>query len=339
MKQKVKWSLEKLQKEALKYGSRIEFKKKSPEFYEAASERGLLTSIVSHMSDSNIRLSEPRKYSLESIQTEALKYKSRWEFQKRSLGHYRAAHSRKILDQVCSHMPKHVSMAGKNNPIFKWSDKKLKEEALKYSSVGEFVRESRSAYFTASARGLLDQVCSHMTRAIRKDWTLKELQQEALKYKTRAEFRKANQSAYCTAGKRKWLEEICQHMKRSCGTSEPEQELFNLIKSIFPKTQKLRDTRVKIENKPHIKGLDLDIFVPELRKAIEFDGTYHHSFGGLKRARPWWPDEDIKNYHVLKDGYFSEKGIQVLHINEADWKKDKNMCINKCLEFLGVKNG
>lgn len=281
-----------------------------------------------------MRNSKPRKYTLEIIQAEALKYETRGDFQTFSRGAYVAAHKKDLLDQVCSHMGGRAS--GEKNRNFKWTNEKLKEEALKYKSVKDFVDNSKSAYMTARSRGLLDEICSHMSRLIGKDWTLESLEQEALKYKTRGEFAAKGKGAYLAARRKKLLNKICSHMGKPCGTSKPEQDLFDIIKSIFPKTQKFRDSKVRIDGKPHIQGFDLDIYIPELRKAIEFDGTYHHSFEGLKRARPWWPDEDIGNYHLLKDEHFNKKNIQVLHIQEENWKSNKQDCINQALKFLGV---
>ena len=45
-----------------------------------------------------------------------------------------------------------------------WSDEMLKEEALKYNTRTTFNKNSKSAYQTAYSRGILDEVCSHMTK-------------------------------------------------------------------------------------------------------------------------------------------------------------------------------
>ena len=47
-----------------------------------------------------------------------------------------------------------------------------------------------------------------------------------------------------------------------------------------------------------------------------------------------WSDEDIRNYHEIKDSWFASNGIQILHIKEEDWIQDKEACIKKCLDFL-----
>jgi len=72
-------------------------------------------------------------------------------------------------------------------------------------------------------------------------------------------------------------------MKRSSGTSVAEKELVSVVKSVWKTGCKLKDRRVKIEGKPYIKGFDIDIFVPELMRGIEFDGTYYHSFEFMRK--------------------------------------------------------
>lgn len=126
---------------------------------------------------------------------------------------------------------------------------------------------------------------------------------------------------------------MSKHMKRTGGTSILETNLFSKIKEMYPEAKKYKK-KISIPNKPHIQGFELDIFIPELNKGIEFDGKYWHSENGLKRSRKHWPQEDIDNYHQIKDSYFLSKGIKILHIKEKDWIKDKETCLNKCFEFL-----
>ena len=170
---------------------------------------------------------------------------------------------------------------------------------------------------------------------LRKSWNLESIRCEALKYKTRGDFER-NSTAYSAASKRGIIDKVCSHMTKAGGASVAEIDLMKIIKKVYLKATKLRDLKVKIPDKPYIKGFDLDIYIPELRKAIEFDGSYWHSVSGLKRSRSSWPIEDLKNYHQLKDNHFKRKGIEVLHIKEVDWKKDKNKEIRKCLDFLDI---
>ena len=268
------------------------------------------------------------KWNFESLQIEALKYRTRGEFQKIGSAPYQAAKKANILDQVCSHM---------ENAYIYWSNEKLANEAGKHQTRGAFKKSTPSGYYTARKRKILNQICNHMEDPKTEAYTNEELQDESNKYFKRTEFQNKSKGAYLAAYRRGVLERICSHMDLSINISTLEKCLFDTIKAIYPTTKRLKDTRVAIKEKSHIKGFDLDILVPELNKAIEFDGKYWHSFEGLKRSRKHWPEEDIRNYHELKDCWFVSKGIKILHIKEEDWLKNKQDCIEKCLQFLGVK--
>ena len=120
------------------------------------------------------------------------------------------------------------------------------------------------------------------------------------------------------------------------GVSKAEIELSDIIRSLYSGTTKKRDRGVTISGKPYIQGFEIDIFVPELNRGIEYDGKYYHSYERM-RADPdkaLWSDDDIRSYHKLKDDWFETKGIQILHIKEEEWNLDKEACIKRCLAFL-----
>lgn len=278
------------------------------------------------------------------IKTEALKYKTRSDFQKKSRGAYKAAYRLNILEEVCGHMPKRVDISGINSVNFKWSFEKLKEEALKYSTRVEFQNKNASAYIIALKRKILDKICTHMPVYTRKGeqnprfvWTDEMLQKEALKYETKQEFRENSYAAYLACKRRKILNQLCSHMSMRV-YSYQEELLLIKIKEFFPSAHKLKLMNITIERRPYIKGFEIDIFVPELQLGIEFDGTYWHSFNGLKNTHRKWPINAIKNYHSIKDKFFKTKGIDILHIKEDNWIVDKEKCIEQCFLFLRGQN-
>lgn len=324
------WLTEDLELEAIKYDTRGQFMKKSLGAYKAAIRRDILDEICSHMVHVN------KTWSLEDLRKEALKYTSKIEFKKNSNSAYQTAYRRGILDIICSH----IIIFNK-----KWTYNDLLAEALKYKTRGEFQKESSSAYATSVQRGILNKICSHMPKHVDQSgennsrfyWTIEKLQEEALKYDYRPEFKKCSSAAYACAERRKLLNTICVHMHHGYDSSMAERELAGIINAVQQKSTKLRDRKVKIKGKPHIKGFDIDIYIPELMKGIEFDGKWYHSIEGLRLNRKHWPIEDIRNYHHLKDNWFKSQGIKILHIKEKDWIKNRQKCINKCLKFLGVK--
>ena len=94
-----------------------------------------------------------RKWTKEKIHIEALKYKSRKEFQVGNNKAYSAAQRKKIISEVCSHM---------EIKLMKWTKKLLQKEASKYKRRYHFQNEKPAAYSAARRRGLVDEICSHM---------------------------------------------------------------------------------------------------------------------------------------------------------------------------------
>lgn len=324
-----RWTLDALQEEALRFSNRTDFVKNS-KAGKAAAKRRILDQICGHM-----LLLVKKPYTIEELCLVAKKYETRTDFMKNALGAYDAAHRLGILDQICEHM---------NILMHIWSYEELRLEALKYNTRNEFLKNDPNAYQIIHKRGLSDDLLSHMPKSVligcvphNKKWTHEKLSEEALRYTTRTEFFNKSQSAYSIAALNGLLDEICGHMKRSGNISLPQSALFDTIKSIYPNAKTLRRRNIKMVDKPHIKGFDIDIYIPELMKGIEFDGRYWHSELGLKRSRKHWPEEDILNYHRIKDEYFKIHGIEVLHINEKDWIDNAQKCIDECLAFLGNK--
>jgi len=77
-----------------------------------------------------------------------------------------------------------------------------------------------------------------------------------------------------------------------------EKELYEYIKSIYNGEiiQSWRD------------GLEIDVYLPNLKLGFEFNGLYWHS--------DKWRD---KNYHLDKTKYFNEREIRIIHIWEDSW--------------------
>ena len=94
-----------------------------------------------------------------------------------------------------------------------------------------------------------------------------------------------------------------------------EITLLNFIKDKY-------DGDIIINSKDIINPYELDIYLPELNLAFEFNGLYWHS----ELYKP-------NNYHKLKTNLCNKKGIQLIHVWEDDWiyKKDiiKSLIINK----------
>ena len=93
-----------------------------------------------------------------------------------------------------------------------------------------------------------------------------------------------------------------------------EKELFEFIKSIYTGEiiQSYRD------------GLEVDIYLPELKIGFEFNGLYWHS--------EIYKD---KHYHLDKTNSFKERGIRIIHIWEDDWTFKKDIIKSQIINAIG----
>ena len=84
--------------------------------------------------------------------------------------------------------------------------------------------------------------------------------------------------------------------------SKVEEELYQFVASIYKGNIIRNDRKV-------IKPKELDIYIPDLELAIEFDGLIFHSNYYKKK----------KNYHINKTLACLEKGIRLIHVFEDEW--------------------
>lgn len=106
----------------------------------------------------------------------------------------------------------------------------------------------------------------------------------------------------------------CMHT----GTSDQEKELFDFVNNIIKSVS---------NSKKIIYPLELDIFIPSMNKAIEYNGTYWHYDRTNPRCKP-------KGYHSMKSKLCKEKGIKLLHIREDLWVNKKEKIKEVIIKFL-----
>ena len=100
-KQNGYWTKERCKNEALKYKYRSEFYKNQSAAYLKSLHNGWLDEICLHM----IEIRKPHNYwTKERCKEEALKYKYKSEFQKKSATAYILCRRNNWLDEFCSHM-------------------------------------------------------------------------------------------------------------------------------------------------------------------------------------------------------------------------------------------
>jgi hypothetical protein len=110
----------------------------------------------------------------------------------------------------------------------------------------------------------------------------------------------------------------CPKCPRSISVAE--SELLNYIKTLSP------EERVESNTKKAVKGIELDIYLPDRNLAFEYNGLYWHS-------------EEIqkdKNYHLNKWRACKEEGITLIQIWEDDYALKKEIVLEMVAQKIGI---
>lgn len=92
---------------------------------------------------------------------------------------------------------------------------------------------------------------------------------------------------------------------------QTQTEIYEYIRTIY-------NGIIEINNRKEIYPYELDIYIPEKKLAIEFDGLLYHSYG--KSEYPIYNDTQENNkIHLNKTELCDKQGIQLLHIFENEW--------------------
>lgn len=119
----------------------------------------------------------------------------------------------------------------------------------------------------------------------------------------------------------KYINDINKYSKENHNigaVSKEENELCEFIKTITNYDVK---RNIRIQHKDH--KIELDIYIPDLHMAFEFNGMYWHSI-----------KYKCKEYHRNKTKICYEKGIQLIHIYEYDWINNKDVIKQRIIKLL-----
>ncbi|WP_367971659.1 GIY-YIG nuclease family protein [Vibrio scophthalmi] len=227
--------------------------------YGAAQKNGWLPRMYAHIEE----VRKPKGFwTEERVRQEALKYKSRMEFEKNCSSAYGYALRHKLMDDICSHM-EHIGNRAKRciyaifsverneayvGLTFSFQKRMLEHKNGYGHSTKELVTypdtkyEKLTKYIDASLAAQLESeyVQKYRDKGFKllnnesalgalggkEPWTFKRVKHEARKYTSRIDFKNAPNSAYRIACEKGWLEEATSHMsEKVCWTYEHvEQE-------------------------------------------------------------------------------------------------------------------
>ena len=109
----------------------------------------------------------------------------------------------------------------------------------------------------------------------------------------------------------------CYKCAKSYKRSRGEIELCKFIKSIY-------SGQVLENDRTVIKPNELDIYLPELKLALEYNGEYWHD--EIKKRKP--------GYHKEKQKACEKKGIKLIEVWDSEWHADKDRFKNLIQEVI-----
>lgn len=198
------WTVEKCQAEALRFTSVSDWAANGRRSYHAACKLGCISLCAQHMSRKS---HEAGYWSLERCLEEAMKYTTRYAWQKASPSSYNSAWMNGWREMCIMHM---IEV---KKPSFFWNKKHCIEEARKHASSGEWQKASITSYGVACKNGWLAICTKHMRKPIK--WTKKLCIEEAKKYDTRTKWQLGSSASYQKARAKGWLNSCSKHMIKS----------------------------------------------------------------------------------------------------------------------------
>jgi hypothetical protein len=112
----------------------------------------------------------------------------------------------------------------------------------------------------------------------------------------------------------------------ACPNCKGEIEVIDFIKTIYD-GKIIANDRTMIINPVTNNYLELDIWMPEINKAIEYGSSFYHK------------KEDVVFRDSVKHDWCKENNVNLLIIDDQLWKKEKQNTINTIKRFMECNNG
>jgi very-short-patch-repair endonuclease len=120
------------------------------------------------------------------------------------------------------------------------------------------------------------------------------------------------------------LKTICTKCSGISIGSAAQLNVINFIKEHY-------HGEIIVNYKRLIHPYELDIYIPGLKLAIEYDGLFWHSHCSME-------SKDEREYHLRKTEQCEKHGIQLIHIFENEWVLKTDIVKSRIKHLLGVSD-
>lgn len=344
-----RWTYETCYEEAKKYNSRWEFCENCVGAYTAALKNGWIND-YEWFSKSKTG----KKWTREACYKEAKKYHSKTEFRKESPIASQIATKKGWLDDYTW-----LDESKKKNGY--WNYERCYEEAKKYKTRSEFIKNANGAYNAARENNWLDDYTWFISGFdLMSDrntiWTYERCLEEAKKCKSRGHFKLEFPSAYASARLNNWLDDytwfevihmpkeyrfnllkefIDEYELRAFLENNDENILYIILRNVEPKYEPLVDEVEKIIRnsngndpmKALIDKYSQDETAEDVNKDNETSNETHEEIHGIN-------DVDLDDDEAVKEALKQEEEKKEVSIDDVVKNTEKELEVINKIEHL-----
>lgn len=172
-------------------------------------------------------LPRKKKWTIEALKEEAMKYRTRGEFMKSNISAYNVALKSGHYEDIVSHMGERK----KFEPVTKWTYDSVKEIYMSCKTLKELrTKHGQKIITVAKMNGWNIEFSKHFVKDPHPNlfWTFDRVKKEAKKYNSKKEFGMKCPSAYQRAITMEWMDKISSHMK-SGYTKWTKEKMMQII--------------------------------------------------------------------------------------------------------------
>lgn len=115
-----------------------------------------------------------------------------------------------------------------------------------------------------------------------------------------------------------------------CFGSKMEESLAELIKTLLPE-----NVPILRNNRQLIKPYELDILIPDINLAFEFNGDYWHNDENIHKRHPQF--KSSKQFDDFKKQECEKQGVELHFIREKQWVNNYEKTVSRLKKIVARK--